>query len=50
MDHVFPACACCGDEFISLDTPKGNRAMCKDFLKTKELILKGRSKADRKKV
>ena len=30
MDHVFPTCACCNDEFISLDTPKGNRPTYKD--------------------
>ena len=47
MDYLFSACACCGDEFISLDTPKGNRSMRKDHLKMKELIPKDHRKSDK---
>ena len=47
IDQIFPACTCYGDEFICLDTPKGNRPMYKDCLRIKELILKGQSKADK---
>ena len=41
VDHVFPSCVLCGKEDISLDTPKSNRLMYKDFLKGKELVRKG---------
>ena len=37
----------CGKEHDSLDDPKGNRSMCKDFLKGNELVPKGRGKADK---
>ena len=47
MDHMFPACMYCGKEEISLDATKGNRPMCKDYLKGKELVPKGLSKADK---
>ena len=40
-------CCCKGE--ISLDTPKGNRPMCKDFLKGNELVPKGRSESDKEK-
>ena len=47
---MLPSCAHCGDDFIILDTPKGNRHMYKYFLKGKEFIPKGRSKADKSKI
>ena len=43
---MLPSCAYCGDNYISLDTPNDSQPMWKDFLKRKELIPKGRSKAD----
>ena len=49
VDHMLSERAWCGDDFSSLDDPKGNRHMHKDFLKTKEFIQKVRSKADKEK-